>query len=119
MIRRELSEKTKRILALADGTMTAAEIAAALGVTQNSVRGAVRNNRGYGGSHSLKPVYTGAAAYTRYDGGDFKCGGGMIEMFSGLAPDVQDWLVDQIPDGGTLVEVLRAIVVDAFAEEME
>lgn len=114
---REISEQTKRILAMADGTLTAAEVSAALGVSQSIVRAAVLRNRAYGGGCAIKPAHTGSAAYTKHSRGDWRCGGGMIEMVSGLAPDVQEWLIAQIPEDGDLLHVLRAIVVDAFEEE--
>ena len=40
-------------------------------------------------------------------------------ILNDLAPEVRRWLVAQIPNGGTLEEVVVAIVVDAYAEEME
>lgn len=36
-----------------------------------------------------------------------------------LSYEEREWLVDQIPDGGTLVEVLASMVRDAYAECMD
>lgn len=117
MIRRELSEKTKRILALADGTMTATEIAATLGVTQDAVRKVISRAVAHGDNYGFKKIYDGSSAYTKYSRGDWRCGGGMIELVNSLEPDVQDWLVAQITNGSTMADIIRAIVVDAYNEE--
>ena len=54
---------------------------------------------------------------TRQDRSEFVTGGGMVQMVAGLPEPVQDWLIDGIPEGATLTDMLRAIVIDAYNEE--
>jgi len=51
--------------------------------------------------------------------GDFVVGGGAIQMVTGLPEPVQDWLIDQIPKGATLIEVVRAFILDAYNDEVQ
>lgn len=41
----------------------------------------------------------------------------MIQMVLGLPEPIQDWLIDSIPEGATLTDMLRAIIIDAYDEE--
>ena len=54
---------------------------------------------------------------TRQDAGEFVTGGGIIQMVAGLPEPVQDWLINSIPEGATLTDMLRAIIIDAYDEE--
>lgn len=51
--------------------------------------------------------------------GEFVTGGGMVQMVAGLDGPVQDWLIDGIPEGATLTDLLRAMIIDAYHEENE
>lgn len=54
---------------------------------------------------------------TRHTAGEFHTGGGIIQMVAGLPEPVQDWLINSIPEGATLTDMLRAIIIDAYDEE--
>ncbi len=56
---------------------------------------------------------------TRHDRSEFVTGCGMVQMCEGLPEPVQDWLIDAIPEGATLTDMLRAIVIDAYNEETQ
>ena len=45
--------------------------------------------------------------------------GSMIELMQGLSMEQVNWLLDQVPKGGSMSDALRGIVVDAYNEEME
>lgn len=57
------------------------------------------------------------SVFTRHDRSEFVTGGGMVQMVAGLPEPVQDWLIDNIPEGATLTDILRAIVIDAYTDE--
>lgn len=44
-------------------------------------------------------------------------GGRMDNIYSGLPPETQDWLVAQVPTGATMAETIAAIIVDTYHEE--
>ena len=44
-------------------------------------------------------------------------GGGLLKMLQGMPADQAHWLLDQVPEGGTLIETIRAIITDAWAED--
>lgn len=54
---------------------------------------------------------------TRQDRSEFVTGGGIVQMVAGLSEPVQDWLINSIPEGATLTDMLRAIIIDAYDEE--
>lgn len=56
---------------------------------------------------------------TRQDRSEFVTGGGMVQLVVSLPEPVQDWLIDAIPEGATLSDILRAIVIDAYNEETQ
>ena len=45
--------------------------------------------------------------------------GRIDELFAGLTEEQADWLVSQIPPGCLLIDVIRAIIIDAYEEDME
>ena len=51
--------------------------------------------------------------------GDIRTGGGIRQLIDGLPLDTQDWLIGQTPEGSTLQEVIRAIIVDAHYDDRE
>ena len=42
----------------------------------------------------------------------------MADVLALLTPAAQLWLNKQVPAGGTVADIIAAIVVDAYAEEM-
>lgn len=44
-------------------------------------------------------------------------GGTMYQTYGALTPQVQDWLIQQVPDGSSVAETIAAIVTDAYFEE--
>lgn len=43
--------------------------------------------------------------------------GSMRDLFEGMPVEVADWLVDSVPEGATVGDLIRSILVDAHAEE--
>ena len=41
----------------------------------------------------------------------------MVHLLRSLPPEVDAWLKSQIPEGGTITEMIRAIVIDAYYDE--
>ena len=54
---------------------------------------------------------------SRQSRGEFTVGGGIVQMVTGLPEPVQDWLINAIPEGATLTDLLRAIIADAYGDE--
>ena len=51
--------------------------------------------------------------------GEIRTGGGILQLVDGLPLNVQDWLISQAPEGTTVQEIIRAIIVDAYHEEVD
>lgn len=45
--------------------------------------------------------------------------GSMLEVLRGLDMKQVGWVLDQVPKGGTVADIMRALIVDAYEEEME
>ena len=43
--------------------------------------------------------------------------GSMSDILSGLPPDQLDWLLGQTPEGGTVADIVRSLIVDTYLEE--
>lgn len=43
--------------------------------------------------------------------------GNVVEVLRGLTPAQFLWLLDAVPKGGTLADIMRGIIVDAYEEE--
>ena len=41
----------------------------------------------------------------------------MVHLLRSLPPEVDAWLKSQVPPGGTITEMIRAIVIDAYYDE--
>lgn len=95
---------TARIKAIADGTMTAAEIAAAINANPNSVRGIIGRARRKG--HVI-PV-----AKARSIGR-----GSIKAAVETLDPKIQAWFHSQIPPGSNPTTLVASIITDAYFEE--
>lgn len=44
---------------------------------------------------------------------------GLTRRLEALPSDIQGWLLEQTPEGATVADVVRAIVVDAYHESLE
>lgn len=43
--------------------------------------------------------------------------GSMSDILSDLSPEALDWLLRQTPKGGTVADIMRSLIVDAYLEE--
>ena len=43
--------------------------------------------------------------------------GNVVDVLRGMTSEQFLWLLDQVPKGGTLADIMRGIIVDAFQEE--
>jgi hypothetical protein len=43
--------------------------------------------------------------------------GNVTEVLRGMTPEQFLWLLDQVPKSGTLADIMRGIIVDAYEEE--
>lgn len=43
--------------------------------------------------------------------------GSITEVLRGMTPEQFLWVLDQVPKGGTLADIMRGIIVDAYEEE--
>lgn len=81
------------------------QIANAFGCTQGTISHIVCAHRS---NRSLSTRISGVTA-----------GGGLLKMLRGMPADQAHWLLDQVPEGGTLIETIRAIIIDAWAEDVQ
>lgn len=98
-----LTPMQARVLRLADGTRSQSEIALMIGTTAGGVSSAVARMRGKG---YVARFRRGNQDVPRLDA-----------VINTLPDDARAWLLAQVPDGATLADVLRAIVVDAFEDD--
>ena len=49
----------------------------------------------------------------------FPIGGGVRDMVLDLGDDAARWLLDQVPPGGRLIDVIRSILLDAFLDAVD
>lgn len=112
---------------------TVKEISEALGATPSAIRQRIGRARVHGlipadyiiasavprGRKRPKGGAAKRTLMTRHSRGDFVVGGGIIQMVAGLPDPVQDWLIDQIPKDATLIEVVRAFILDAYNDEVQ
>lgn len=94
------------ILRLADGSRTAAEIAAEIGVTQQNVRARLHQ---LGIAHFLRPA-----------GGEIVAAcfpADVVLRDLRLGPDVEAWVHRQMEGGALVQDVLRGIITDTCHEE--
>lgn len=102
---------------------TAREIAADIGISVSRVRGYIARLVSAGEIPRValrrKPVANAVGKRpTRALAYKFSARFGRIdEMFAQLTPSQSAWLVKQIPPDGLLVDVLRAIVIDAYNDD--
>ena len=56
---------------------------------------------------------------TRLRNNEFVLGGGMFDFLRSLPPDTAEWLIANVPPGGTVLDLLRAITVDTHADDTD
>lgn len=95
------------ILRLADGTRTAAEIAAEIGVTQQNVRARLHQ---LGIAHFLRPAARWSMMAARFPAD-------VVLRDLRLGPDVEAWVRGQMEGGACVQDVLRDIITDTCHEE--
>ena len=104
------------VLPYADGTRTAAEVAKILNVPKsrvsNAVAYAVRQHGHHAKLRSERAIKRKKRARV-----SAPTGGGIHQMLARLPPDVRAWFFAQVPAGGTVIDMLGAIIADAHAEE--
>ena len=84
-----------------DPSLTSARLAVMLGVSRGAVTSAVSGARARG-----FPVA-------------FRVSPGAGSIINQLPPDVAKWLRKQVPKGSTEVDLIRAIIIDAYHEDVE
>jgi hypothetical protein len=101
------------VAALADGTRTGPQIAEEMGISLKRVRRAVKYARSaHGFDARLKN--TPPHVTPRNTNDSVRSGGGVHALVARLTPDCRDWLLQQMPAGTTLSEIIAAIVEDAY-----
>jgi hypothetical protein len=96
----------ERIMAVASVEKTRADVATELGERPDAVQRAYRHAKNKGihipqRGRALHKAWL-KASLTAY----------------GLPPEVETWLIEQMPTGTSLPDLIRAIIVDAYHEEM-
>jgi predicted ArsR family transcriptional regulator len=112
-----------QVLALAKEGRRAAEIAAVTGLKATAVRSRIsrlmaegalpRVARRNGSATTL--AYTYGRVYYQYGTTLGRIG----HLIATTPPEQVTWLLDQIPEGGQLIDVLRGLIADAYMDEVE
>lgn len=129
--------RSQELIRLADGTRTYREIGEMMKLSPNAVRSLGYYIRAHMGvelkvkAGSRGPLPAGAppdrappkpmnAAAQRIKRGEVKIGSAsLLHFVNVLPPHVATWLVDQVIDETTLSDLLRAVVVDAYYDDLE
>ena len=98
MTKNNKSELIQRVAKMYNEGVTQEAMAERLGVTVRTVGG-----------------YISRARVAGLVGGPH--GSNVGRLLRSLPPEVDAWLKAQIPEGGTITEMIRAIVIDAYYEE--
>lgn len=104
---------------LADGTRTRREIAARLGVSVKAVDAARTRAAKHGVEiRFLKTRGKRHAWEVLCDRGELRIGRENIAtLVRSLPEEIANWIAGQVPEGGTMTDVIRGIIVDAYHEE--
>lgn len=105
----KLGSIQQRVMTLADGRLTLTQVAARIGVKPASVGVAANALRGKG----LQPIFArmqGQKAKT-------KPAKELTAALRGLPPHIAEWAANQIPADGTIADLVRGFIVDAYLEE--
>lgn len=115
------SKRRAKVAALIKSGMPAAEIAVRLDIPQRMVTNDAVKARKLGW---LPPAFDrtdprkralNRMKYQMRLAGTYA--GNMTDAFALLAPDAQDWLIEQTPKGCTIAEIIAGIITDAQQEE--
>jgi len=106
------------VVPYADGTRTASEIACVMGISQKRVRRAVKYARN---AHGVDARLKNTPSWTKPRNTDdaVLSGGGVHALVARLTPDCRNWLLNQMPAGTTLSEMIAAIVEDAYHDSTD
>ena len=99
---------------LTEQGMPGEEVRAKLGLTREKLLRLARQARRTGRSVKLHQISHKTVIHNAMRG---KKTGGVGTILRLLPTEIAQWLIAQIPDGGTLEDVVRAIIVDTYAEE--
>jgi hypothetical protein len=88
-----------------------------LSVTRVQLHNAAASGRRYHGVITNIPGIKNVRRRVKCAMGLVEVSGGIPALVAGLPQEVAGWLVDQVPRGGTLMELLRALITDAYTEE--
>ena len=98
MTRNNKTEIIQRVAKMYNDDVTQEAMAERLGVTVRTVGG-----------------YISRARVAGLVGGPH--GSNVGRLLRSLPPEIDAWLKSQVPPGGTITEMIRAIVIDAYYEE--
>lgn len=99
---RDLTEKQRAVLALADGSLTVTQIADALECHRGDVSRAVKSLRAAG----YNPLVAGTAGQT------------ISALLCHLDAETRDHIIKSIPTGASLIDEIAARLVDSVQEEI-
>lgn len=110
----------RQVADLADGTLSLRQVSEKLGISIAAVKqGATWARREQGAKVRFKYIREKVrpSIAVRLDDGRIKSGGGIRQLVLRLPNNVGEWLVEQIPEGSTLSDLLVAIITDAYHED--
>jgi hypothetical protein len=107
-LRREngMTPAVARLMEVADGTRTRLEVAVKLGYTKNGLCATVHQARLQG----QRPLFRGGNRRREPSGI-------VTDLIGGLHPKVQEWFASQIPEGASELDLVRALILDAYHDE--
>ena len=100
---RDLTDKQRAVLELADGSLTVTQIADALGCYRGDVSRAVKSLRGMG--HN--PLVAGVAGQT------------ISALLCRLDAKTRDHIIQSTPPGASVMDEIAARLIDSVQEEIE
>lgn len=111
-----------QVLALAKDGMRAAEIAAITGLKTTAVRSRISRLMAAGAlprvarrnGSAATMAYTYGRVYYQYGTTLGRIG----QLIATTPPEQVTWLLNQIPEGGQLIDVLRGLIADAYMDEV-
>lgn len=105
-----------------DGTLTTIQIAEKFGISKMTVYSIQRNERDKGNHPIILRTPNGKKKTDRplrvkTISHEFIAGGGIIQLVASLDRPIQDWLIAQVPKDGTMSDLLRGLIIDAYTDE--
>jgi biotin operon repressor len=111
--------KQDHVALLAAKGYTIPEVAAQLCISPNTVRAHAGNLRAKGVTVKFRRRHHyGSALLTRLDSRSDKTHGSVVGLLLGMDEAVATWLLNAVPQGASVADVIRSILVDAFHEEV-